>query len=532
MDVIEATCIIPTLLHIYYTDDSQPITEGLKPGDTSIINIGPSNTKEFKLQTNIKQGFTLVYSFNILSEDRDPNIRLSFPSGEPILATSNGVYLKKTKENFERITVKNEDIGGSSLTRIIFKYGYEIEDKFEPLENDIYHYNDTDNLYGYKFKTDEDMLTYTSVDFLVSTSEENVKFCYSTSFGSFMEPALQDCYRVGRANTYKLNLVNPYLMYKDYSTAGDEIMKYYVGFKTVDQDQKIEIKPTLNKYSSKLRNLENDPKSISISKSNSTILTPPNSPYVFIQMQVCTENKYVEVDFFNAYNSTSLNHRDMIDNNPYFLSIENTRLDTLLSLSTDNTAKVFVRHSGIEDEYYPYVEDVVISYVKENKTITFKQPIAEEEFKYTVYIDHKGTFKSKNYNLCSFAENSKLAHFSKSVNSSDEDIVIEIDFDSADLQDYTDFDAMVLAEQINNGKIMILSNIISVTMNENNTTLIIIIIVLGIVHVGGGIAAFIFLKKYKNKPNSKKLDAKQTSLAMVDNENEKMIQSSATERYD
>ena len=191
-----------------------------------------------------------------------------------------------------------------------------------------------------------------------------------------------------------------------------------------------------------------------------------------------------------------------------------------------------MRHSGIEDEYYPYVEDVVISYVQENKTITFKQPIAEEEFKYTVYIDHKGTFKSKNYNLCSFAENSKLAHFSKSVNSSDEDIVIEIDFDSADLQDYTDFDAMVLAEQINNGKIMILSNIISVTMNENNTTLIIIIIVLGIVLVGGVIAGFIFLKKYKNKPNSKKLDAKQTSLAMVDNENEKMIQSSATERYD
>ena len=64
-----------------------------------------------------------------------------------------------------------------------------------------------------------------------------------------------------------------------------------------------------------------------------------------------------------------------------------------------------MRHSGIEDEYYPYVEDVVISFVKENKTITFKQPIAEEEFKYTVYIDHKGTFKNKNYNLCSFAEN-------------------------------------------------------------------------------------------------------------------------------
>ena len=532
MDVIEATCLIPTLLHIYYTDDNKPITEGIQPGDTSIINIGPSNTQEFKLQSNIKQGFTLVFSFNILSEDREPNIRISFPSGEPILATRNGVYLKTTKVNFERINVKNEDRGGSSLTRIIFKYGYEIEDKFEPLENDIYHYNDTDNLYGYKFKTDDDWLNYTSVDFLVSTNEENVKFCYSTSFGSFMEPALQDCYRVGRANSYKLNIINPYLMFKDYVTAGDEIMKYYVGFKTVDQNQKIEIKPTLNKYSTKLRNLENDPKSISVNRNNNTILTAPNSPYVFIQMQVCDANKYVEIDFFNAYNNTSLKHRDMIDDNPYYLSIENTRLDTLLSLSTDNTAKVFVRHSGIDEEYYPYVEDLVITFNKENNTIKLKQPIPEEEFIYTVYIDHKGTLKSKNYNLCSFAENNKLAHFSKSVNSSDEDINIGIDFNLEDLQDYTDFDAMVLAKQINNGKIMILSNVISVSANENNTTLIVVVIVLGVVLVGGGIAVYILLKRYKNKPNSKKLDAKQTSLAMVDNENEKMIQSTATERYD
>ena len=48
----------------------------------------------------------------------------------------------------------------------------------------------------------------------------------------------------------------------------------------------------------------------------------------------------------------------------------------------------------------------------------------------------------------------------------------------------------------------------------------------------GGIIIFICLKRYKNKPNSKKLDAKQTSLAMVDNENEKMIMSTATEKND
>ena len=96
---------------------------------------------------------------------------------------------------------------------------------------------------------------------------------------------------------------------------------------------------------------------------------------------------------------------------------------------------------------------------------------------------------------------------------------------------------MVLAEQINNGKLMILSNLVQIRLPTNNddnggsnTTLIIIIVVLAVVLVGGGIGIFFFLRKYKNRPNSKKLDAKQTSLAMVDNENEKMIMSSATEK--
>ena len=84
---------------------------------------------------------------------------------------------------------------------------------------------------------------------------------------------------------------------------------------------------------------------------------------------------------------------------------------------------------------------------------------------------------------------------------------------------------------------MILSNIIQFKLppdggdsGGSNTTLIIIVVVLGVVLVAGGIIIFFCLKKYKNKPNSKKLDAKQTSLAMVDNENEKMIMSTATEK--
>ena len=139
MDVIEATCIIPTLLNIYYTDDDHPILSGLGPGDTSIINLAPSKPQNFTLKTSVLKNYTFVYSFNILLENYDPYIKIDFPSGEPLIATKNGVYLRKSQEAFEKIDINNAESGGSSKTRVIFKYGYEIEDKFEKIANDIYH---------------------------------------------------------------------------------------------------------------------------------------------------------------------------------------------------------------------------------------------------------------------------------------------------------------------------------------------------------------------------------------------------------
>ena len=549
MDVIEATCIIPTLLNIYYTDDDHPILSGLGPGDTSIINLAPSKPQKFTLKTSVLKNYTFVYSFNILLENYEPNIKIDFPSGEPLIATKNGVYLRKSQEAFEKIDINNAESGGSSKTRVIFKYGYEIEDKFEKIANDIYHKNESDNLFGYIFKTEDNWLNYTSISFKVSTPEENVKFCYSTNLGSFMEPSLQDCYRVGLTNSYTLTILNPYLMYKDYTTASEEIMKYYVAFKTVDQNQNITITPIFNNYNTNYRNLENIPTSIMVKKTQSTILTAPNdinNKYIFLQMQICSDNKIIHFDLFNAYNHTSLNHGDNIDPNQktYYTTIENTKLDTELNMTVeivdihDTDSKVFVRHIGLNEEYYPYVEEITLSFNRSSSSITFNQPIANEEFKYTIYIDHKGNLKEKNFNLCSVVENSKLAHYTKIFNSSEATIIEAIDFNSEELKDYKEFDLMILAEQINNGKMMFLSNVLqgrAKADEEENTTrtwLIVIIVVLTVLLIGGGIFLFICLKRYKNKPNNKKLDAKQTSLAMVDNENEKMIMSTATEKND
>ena len=78
----------------------------------------------------------------------------------------------------------------------------------------------------------------------MSTEEENVKFCCGTNLGSFIMPSLQNCYRVGKSNT----ILNPYIMYKDYYTSED-IMDFYVSFKTINNGQNITITPNFDMYS-------------------------------------------------------------------------------------------------------------------------------------------------------------------------------------------------------------------------------------------------------------------------------------------
>ena len=64
----------------------------------------------------------------------------------------------------------------------------------------------------------EDRLNYIAIDFIVSSEKVNLKFCYGTNLGSFIMPSLQNCYRVGKSNTYIISILNPYIIYKDYYT--------------------------------------------------------------------------------------------------------------------------------------------------------------------------------------------------------------------------------------------------------------------------------------------------------------------------
>ena len=257
--------------------------------------------------------------------------------------------------------------------------------------------------------------------------------------------------------------------------------------------------------------------------------------FMFVQ-----KKKALSYEFLNACNSSNLGYNGEIQANTknHFKSIENTKLDTELKMRADDGVEVFVKHVGIFERYQPLVYDIKFDYDKDTKILNWTQPIENEEFKYTIYIDKINNIKKREYTLCDIAEVSKLAHYSEilTTDSNHPQLVMP------DLgEDYKDFDVIILAEQVNRGKLTILSAVYNSNgetydgqtddepKDSNNTGLIVLIVILSFVIIVGGILAFIIYRKYKGKGeiDPKK---KETSMALITGASkDKLVESQAQE---
>ena len=557
IDVLEVTCKLPLLLNVYYTDPISTKKTNLDEGDISIIKLYPGTSETLTFKLGLSGEF--VYSFNVWRENNEPDIAVIFEDDDILEIKKNGIYTRQTTENYFLITIRNRAKFGSDDTKVIFKFGYAIDKMFTKIDNDMYNLQTADrpaNLFAYIFKDGDDRLNYTKVDFLVETSYENVKFCYSSNLGAFIDPSLQNCYRVGRTNSYTISILNPYVMYKNYYT-GEDVMKYYVSFRTEDINLNVTITPSLTYYPTKNRNIEGYPKSLSLKNEVSTILTAPanNTKYIFVQMHVCEKDKSVGYNFANAYNNTSLKEQGALPVNSFnnYRNINNTNLDTLLTFenltANNETVKIFVKHIGTNTKYSPILNEFKIAFNRKKRELHFTQPILNEDLRYTIYLDKMGNLQNKGYSLCTLAEVSKLAHYTQTFDSDQLNVSQIIDFNKTELKGYECFDVLVLAQEKNNGQFMILSDIISGNATEDknddggddqggdgnkgeggsNIVLVIVLVVLAIILVVGGVSLFICLRNYKRKPMSNVIIAKPTNLEDIQdaNKGEKMLDSMA-----
>jgi hypothetical protein len=543
-DIIEVKCKIPLLLNLYYADPDNIKTKDLEIGDIVILSLKGNS----RMQLTFKPGQAgpFVYSFNIYQEyNVNPNIEILFDEESDIIAKENGLHIKDTWMFFESVTIVNHDKSSGINTRIIFKLGYVIESVFTKDDNGVYHNSNvkdrTINLYGYKYPTTNDALNYTGFDFDISTLEENVKFCYSTNLGAYINPSLSNCFRVGKNNSYTISTRNPLNMYKNYFL--NDVKNYYVGFRTTELYQNIIIKPKALKYNTTQRNLEGINNKIKMeNNSYSTILTAPtnHNTYIFTYISICTKGKGLSYEFYNAYNGSNLGYNDHITSDPGydFKSIPNTKLDTELKLIGEGNTEVFVKHVGLDDYYQPIIDPIKITYNVAEKKLNWVQPIENEEFRYDLYIDSLYSIREKGYTLCSTVDTTKFGRFHDNVTTAEHTSSYTIDFTKPELAGLTDFDAIIVAQQINNGKLIFLSPVFSSKDapesdtpgpdgGPSNTGLIIIIVVLGVVIIGGGIAAYFIIRKYRGK-GVVVADGKATSMAMLGStKNEKLVESQA-----
>ena len=551
-DILEVKCKLPLLLNLYYADPKDIKTEDLEVGDIVIFNLEGGRKKTLKFREELKGPF--AYSFNVYNGyNVKPNIKITFENDpyQDLDITETGLHIKDSLDNYKNITFENLDMSSALSTRIIFKFGYVIESVFENIGNGIYqNINDENrkiNLYGYKYDTTSKRLNYTGVDFTISTDEENVKFCYSTNLGTYITPSLTNCYRVGKNNPYTISTKNPLIMYKNYFQ--ENINNYYVGFRTEELNQTIIITPKQLKYDTTERNLEGAKNKVTIKGEEeqsvySTILTAPknNEAYIFTHIHVCTKGEGLSYEFYNAYSGENIGYNGIImsDTDYNYLSVPNSKLDTELKLRSNKNVEVFVKHVGISEAYNTNINNIKFNYNSKSQLLNWTQPIDDEEFKYTIFIDKINNIKNKEYTLCSIVDTTKLGRYSEILRTNSRTPNITIDFSKPDLVDCKEFDVIVLAEQINNGKLTILSPVYNSKgessddkkgggepEGDSNIGLIVVIIILSLVIVIGGIIAFFIIRKYLNK-GSVIQDGKATSMAMLGGtKNEKLVESQA-----
>jgi hypothetical protein len=226
-------------------------------------------------------------------------------------------------------------------------------------------------------------------------------------------------------------------------------------------------------------------------------------------MDVCTKGSSIRYEFKNAFSGESLGEKGEIryDSKNKYKSFLNTKLDTELLINTDyKDVNMFVKHTGVSEKFQPNVKKIEISY--KDKKLKFTQPIGGEEFDYSILIDKKENIKTQDYNLCKFTTGGKKAYYTAHVTSSAEEVTFDLDIEKIpELKGYEDFGLIILAEEKNNGKMLILSDIFIPNNSDggsggsgSRTALIIIIIVLAIVCVAGAIAVVYYIRKLKNKP--------------------------------
>jgi hypothetical protein len=140
---------------------------------------------------------------------------------------------------------------------------------------------------------------------------------------------------------------------------------------------------------------------------------------------------------------------ELHNTNPHISVIKNPKLDTELRIFRgQNGYEIFVKHTGYNSNSVLSQQKIVIKYNHDTQLLEWTQPLINENFNYTIYIDKINLIKRQNYTLCDVAEVTKLSHYMETKVSKERNPNITLNFAKwgLDPKTFGEFDIIIIAE--------------------------------------------------------------------------------------
>ena len=467
IDVYKIECKESLMFNFYYTDEEESISK-MDYGDIKILNLKSYESIIIPFMANLTDPKIIIEIYNPVIT---PAVIIKTKENETIYQSNTLIELS----NFTLVNgITFKERAGSNGTRIIVKVGYPIN-QWNDTEDQNVQYNKDLDIYAFKFPMDDSKYNYTYV--MLNTSgtneDDNVKYCFTPNIGLPLKPSSENCYRVAKDNPYTLKVYNPLNMYKDFSY--EDILPFYVTFKTETKATSFKINADLNTYNTTIRNILGICNNLTITGGiGSSILSPIESynSITFVQIQVCDTENSVKAHIIKALteeiivNETDI-QADTINN---YIQFANIFLDTEIIIEGNDNTNIFLKTSALFFEYTPSFNTIYnITFDPDTNTINIDSPINNSELiQYTVIIDKENVLKDKGYTLCDFVnyDLDKMGIYHKTIVSDGYRGSIQINFQQVGLKAGDNFDAIIYMEQLMYSGMAFLSDVIQEKVGE------------------------------------------------------------------
>ena len=466
MDIYKVKCTSPSLINLYYVDESANIPE-LNYGQVTFASLKANKVLSFPFASDVEKPQLTIEVYN--------------PTTSPFVMVNDGIneyivnknsLIKTTLLNTNNAIVVKER-GGNDNTTVIIKVSYNILSWEEKYDNVVY--NENLNTYVFSFPVDakNKFRTYALLQ-TSGNSEDNIKYCYGANIGSAILPSSENCYIVSSNDPYPLKIFNPAIMYKDYDL--DETLIYYVSFKPKNLEDVLYIKVKLVEYDASTRNVEGKGNVVQLnSTTESTILSYSelNEEKIFCQITSCSSKSDITYSILNAFEPNDVLVPDTIipeNKVNYFFTFNNTYGDAQLILKGTQGDKIFVKHKGIDENYTPNIKSSYqIGFDQSKNSIVFTSPLNNiEKLTYNVYVSKEGELSSNELSLCSFIDSKEIldSYYSLTFSTDANEYILPINYNKLSLKEGNKFEAIAFIEQDLYTQMSFVTNLLTGTVGE------------------------------------------------------------------